>query len=142
MDLIRRLTGVYHADGGVRGELSYAVGKLLGTAHCGLCDITHRGLTPKRTWTALTASLDRIGVPFDVVHRNERDAVIAAASDGQTPCVLAHTDNGLLLILGPPQLDALRGEVTRLATALREAATAAGLTWPGGSWDFPTQDHA
>ena len=31
----------YHADGGPIGEVRYIIGKLLGTAHCALCDITH-----------------------------------------------------------------------------------------------------
>jgi len=29
--------GVYHADGGLRGETAYILGKITGTVHCGLC---------------------------------------------------------------------------------------------------------
>lgn len=124
---IRRMTGVYHTDGGLRGELAYAIGKIRGTAHCALCDITHRGLRTKPAWTALVAD---IPVPFGLVHLNERTPQVAAASDGHTPCVLAHTDDGLVRLLGPEDLDRLAGDVTRFATALRAAAGRAGLHLP------------
>ena len=54
------LVAVYHADGGVRGELSYVLGRLLGTAHCALCDITHRGSAaspPGTRWSRGSACL-------------------------------------------------------------------------------------
>ena len=41
------LVGVYHADGSLLGELRYIWGKLRGTAHCTLCDITHGRLSEK-----------------------------------------------------------------------------------------------
>ena len=37
----RRLVGVYNANGGIVGELSYVLGKVKGSAHCALCDISH-----------------------------------------------------------------------------------------------------
>jgi len=124
---IVRLTGVYHADGGLRGELAYAVNRIRGTAHCALCDITHRGLRPRREWISLAAEL---GVPVDLVHLNERTPQVYAASDGYTPCVLALTDHGLIRLLEPSDLDRLAGDVTAFATALRSAAEKAGLRWP------------
>ena len=63
------LWGVYHADGGLLGELAYVVGKLRGTAHCGLCDITHGSVRVKPEWKTLEASLD---IPFKLVHLNEQ----------------------------------------------------------------------
>jgi hypothetical protein len=125
--IIQSLVGVYHADGGLRGELAYVVGKLRGTVHCGLCDITHRGVRPKPVWTAFTESL---GVPFEVVHLNERSAAVAAASDGRTPCVLAHTESGLRLLLGPDELDSVGGDLDRFASTLRAAIADAGLSLP------------
>lgn len=35
------LVGVYAADAGFKGELSYILGKLSGQKSYGLCDITH-----------------------------------------------------------------------------------------------------
>ena len=52
---LRELIGVYHADGGPIGEARYVLGRMLGTAHCGLCDITHSPVRRKPEW-------DRIGI--------------------------------------------------------------------------------
>ncbi|MEV1144514.1 hypothetical protein [Micromonospora sp. NPDC049799] len=125
-DVIRRLVGVYHADGGLRGELAYVVGKVRGTAECALCDITHGALGRKREWRHLVPEL---GVPVDLVHLNERSPEIRAASEGRTPCVLALTDDGPVPLLGPADLDALDGSVARFAERLHAAVDAAGLRW-------------
>ena len=34
--------GVYHADGGIMGELRYVIGAVFQGNHCSLCDITHK----------------------------------------------------------------------------------------------------
>ena len=70
------LVGVYHARGGVRGEFAYAVGRLLGTSHCALCDITHATVGRKPAWDAMTA---RLGVPFELAHLDEVPGDVAAA---------------------------------------------------------------
>jgi hypothetical protein len=129
VETLQRFTGVYHAAGGLLGELSYVVGKVRGTAHCGLCDITHRGIGPKQAWKALTADLAAAGTPMNIVHLNERTPEIAAASEGQTPCVLAHTATRLVLLLGPADLDVLGGDVELFSSALRRAVDAQGMAW-------------
>jgi hypothetical protein len=127
-ETIGSLVGVYHANGGLRGELAYALGKLRGTAHCGLCDISHGGLRRKPEWDVLP---QRLGVPLRVVHLNERTEEVARASAGHTPCVLAGTPSGLVVLLGPDELDRLSGDVDAFADALVTAAASAGLAWPG-----------
>lgn len=124
---ITELVGVYNADGGLRGELAYVLGKLRGTAHCGLCDLSHRGVRRRRSWDRLPQEL---GVPVRVVHLNERSEEVARASEGGTPCVLARTPGGLVSLLGPAELDALRGDVAAFVAAVREATAGAGLEWP------------
>ncbi|MFC4021881.1 hypothetical protein ACFOW4_28620 [Micromonospora sp. GCM10011542] len=126
-DAIHGLVGVYQADGGLRGELAYLIGKVRGTAECALCDVTHHALGRKREWRELVGEL---GVPFDLVHLNERTAEVRAASAGRTPCVLARTGDDLVPLLGPAELAGLDGSVTRFATSLRAAAGRAGLVWP------------
>jgi hypothetical protein len=51
---VRRLVGVYDADGTLRGEVGYWVGARLGRAHCALCDITHSPIRERSglAWTA------------------------------------------------------------------------------------------
>ncbi|WTW93514.1 hypothetical protein OG216_09065 [Streptomycetaceae bacterium NBC_01309] len=124
---VRRLTGVCDADGGFRGELAYAIGKARGTAHCALSDLTHTGRRRRPDWDALLATL---GVPFDVVHLNERDEAVVAASKGRTPCVLAHTDTGIVMLLGPDYLAAIGTNVLRFDQTMREAADAEALLLP------------
>lgn len=128
-DTVNGFVGVYHADGGVRGEVAYAVGRIRGTAHCGLCDVTHRGVRRRPQWTAMVAGL---GVPFDLVHLNERSPDVRAASGERTPCVLARRGDTLVFLLGPAELDRTGGDVNAFAAALREAVDAAGLAWPAG----------
>lgn len=125
MSTITRLVGVYNADGGILGEVRYAVGKIRGRTHCGLCDITHRGVRVRAEWSDEVA---RLGVPFELVHRNERTADVVAASAGREPCVLAESSNGLHLVLGPAALERVDGDVAAFDEALRVAATAEGLT--------------
>jgi multidrug efflux pump subunit AcrA (membrane-fusion protein) len=51
-----------------------------------------------------------------------RAPVVAEASDGRTPCVLAaHADGSVDLLLGPEELEVMGGEPSRLAAGLSEA---------------------
>ncbi len=113
------LVGVYHADGGPVGEAKYVIGKLFGTAHCSLCDITHSPMRRKPDWDAMVA---RLGLPVDLLHRNEAPADIAAEvrSHG-TPLLLARTRGSLIALLSPSRINTLGGSVDRFEAAVREA---------------------
>ena len=60
---VGELVGVYHADGGLLGELRYAYGKVRGTAHCSLCDITHATVWRWRAGTLRRRRGGRTGHP-------------------------------------------------------------------------------
>lgn len=125
------LVGVYHADGGVRGELAYLIGKLRGSAHCGLCDVTHGTVSTKAAWRELTT---RLPVPFELRHLNEREEAVRAASEGHTPCVLALTADGAARrVLGSAELDRLDGDVGAFDRALHDAVPRHGLRWPAAA---------
>jgi len=120
--VITRLTGVYHADGSLLGELRYVVGSRLGRAHCALCDITHGRVREKPGWRA---ARDGLGLPFTAVHLDERSPEERAASEGRTPCVLAHDDAGAIsVLLGPSELEACGGDPAALVAAIRRALPA------------------
>mgnify|MGYP000294846150 CR=1 FL=1 len=123
---LTELVGVYHADGGPVGEVRYVVGKLLGTAHCGLCDVTHATVRRRPAWDAMVA---RLGVPVGLVHLNEMAPDVArAVADGGSPAVLGRVEGGgLELLLGEAELDALEGSVDRFEAALRDALARRGL---------------
>lgn len=116
-----RLTLVYDADGGVVGELRYAIGHLLGRAECSLCDITHGTVRRKAAFDALVERLEADGAVVRVVHRNEQTAAEAAASDGQLPCVLGADAEGgpWSVVVDAATLQGCAGDVAALAAALR-----------------------
>ena len=124
---IDRLVGIYNADGSLRGELAYALGRVTGRAHCALCDITHGTFRPRPRFTELAEALP---VPFELVHLDERTPALVAASVDGTPCVLAESSSGLVTLLGPDDLEECGGEPARLFEALRHVLAAHDLTWP------------
>lgn len=129
MAVIRRLVGVYDADGGLRGELAYLAGKVQGR-HCSLCDITHSPVRRRREWDSYVATLP---VPFEVVHRNERDPGIAVATSGHEPCVVAEcADGGIVLLLDDAALRSA-GSVDGMRQAVDAAVDREGLSWPAPS---------
>lgn len=112
--------GVYHADGGLAGEVKYVFGKFLGTAHCALCDITHSPVRRKPEWDRMVEGL---GVPFTLLHRNEISPEVAAkVTQSGTPVVLVRDSaGGLSVALAPDELERLGGSVDALSSALGTA---------------------
>jgi hypothetical protein len=109
--------GIYDADGGLRGEATYVVGKLLGRTHCSLCDITHSPVRRKRAWDDLVAASP---VPVRVVHRNEMSAEERAGLAGvRLPVVAGRTlTGGWSVLITADELDALGGSVARFGERL------------------------
>lgn len=124
---IRRLIGVYDADGTLIGELSYWIGARLGRAHCALCDITHGSVRERADWKACRAELP---VAFDTYHRNDQPDVVRTAVAGVAPVVVAETDDGIVALLGPTDLDACAASPELLVQAVETALAANGLSWP------------
>lgn len=83
---LRRLIGVYDADGTWRGELAYWIGARLGRRHCSLCDITHGSVRARPEWVACKAGLP---VEFVTFHRNDQPDEVRAAAGGRAPAVVA-----------------------------------------------------
>ena len=123
---IRRLIGVYDADGTIRGELAYWVGARLGRRHCSLCDITHTSVRTKPEWKACVAGLP---IPFDTYHRNDQPDAVRDTLQGVYPAVVAEVDDGHLLFLGPDELDACHGSIDALVDAISSAAARHDLEW-------------
>ena len=107
------LIGVYNADGGILGELSYVLGHLIGVTSCSLCDISHSPLKKKASFKALERELlQQHGIAFKMIHRNERNARETKASEGREPCVLLeHNDESISMFLDSAELKTLGGKV-------------------------------
>ncbi|WP_029251725.1 hypothetical protein [Paraoerskovia marina] len=117
------LVGVYDADGGLRGELRYVVGHLLGRTECALCDVTHSPLRRKRAWDAMVV---RLGIPVELVHRNEIPSDVAACvREAGLPCVVARrADGGVETLLDRAALEALDGSVEAFERGVGEVLAA------------------
>ena len=123
---VRRLVGVYNADGSLIGELAYFVGARFGRAHCALCDITHGLVRSKQEWRARR---DRLPVPFDTYHRDDQPDAVRHVCDGP-PFVCAETDDGFELLIDSAELEECHGSVEELATRINRAVARAALRWP------------
>jgi hypothetical protein len=109
----KTLIGVYKADGGILGELSYFFGHLVGIKSCSLCDITHSPIRKKNEFKAFELRLleDR-GIAFRLVHMNERTEAELAASKGREPCVLLQYEDGSIsMFLDYVELKTSQGSV-------------------------------
>ena len=124
MPTVVRLVGVYDADHTLRGELTYWIGARLGRAHCALCDITHGIARERADWRACRASFP---VPFDTFHRDDQPEEVRGSIGDALPAVVAETDDGIVVLLGPDALDACDGSVDALRTAVDDALVRSGL---------------
>lgn len=117
----RTLIGVYKADGGLIGELSYFFGHLIGVKQCSLCDITHSPLRKKGEFKKLESRLSKeFGLGFRLVHMNERTEQELNASAGREPCVLlAHEDGSMSMFLDFQELKAANGSVKSFEKLVR-----------------------
>ena len=125
---VRRLIGVYHASGTPWGELSYWLKSRAGSTHCALCYITHGAVREKAEWKTCRG---RLAVPFETVHLNERDAGLATFTHGQTPCVVADTESGYVMLVDPFELEGCAGSPDALVTFVSRKAAALGLDLRG-----------
>jgi|SRR6478752_1245583 hypothetical protein len=119
------VVGVYDADGGVVGEVTYVVGHLLGRTSCSLCDLTHGSVRRRPEWDAMVA---RLPVPVRLVHRNEAsDAERGAWSVSGLPAVVGlRADGTRTVLLGPTGLAAIGGSVAAFEQALLDALSVGG----------------
>ena len=118
MATLHRIVGVYHAEGSIGGELRYALGKLIGSTHCALCDISHAGIREKAEFRACRT---RHVVPIETVHLDERDEVVSAFTEGKTPCVVGLTSEGPVMLLDALALERFGASVPRFEAGLDAA---------------------
>ena len=107
------LIGVYKADGGIFGELSYFLGHLVGIRNCSLCDITHSPIMKKAAFKEYEKRLlAERNIDIRLVHMNERTDAELSASKGREPCVLLQYEDGSIsMFLDYVELKAADGSV-------------------------------
>jgi len=110
------LIGVYNADGGIVGEISYVLGHLIGIRSCSLCDISHSPVKKKAAFKELEQHLlSEHGIMVRMIHLNERNECETKASEGREPCMLVeYPDQSISMFLDSTDLKALSGSVSSL----------------------------
>lgn len=110
------LIGVYNADGGMVGELTYFFGHLIGSRSCSLCDISHSPVRKKSSFKLLEQHLlTHHGILVRMIHLNERNDREQKASAGREPCMLLeYPDQSISMLLDSTDLRALSGSVSSL----------------------------
>ena len=110
------LIGIYKADGGIVGELSYFFGHLVGVRSCSLCDISHSPIMKKPSFKALEKHLlGEHGIKARMIHLNERNEREQKASEGREPCILLeYPDQSISMLIDSSDLTALSGSVSSL----------------------------
>lgn len=111
------LIGVYNADGGVIGELSYIFGKTFQAKHCELCDITHSPYRRKKAWDELVATLP---VKFTLLHLNELSAQLKDFVSGNAPMVILKRNGELNVLLTGAEMASCKGDVGLFAELVRD----------------------
>jgi hypothetical protein len=100
------IIGVYHANGGIFGEIAYVFGKLVGTTECALCDLTHRVVSEKSNVRSWRCSLP---YPLSFLHLNELSATMSACVVNESPCVVIEHDGDLKILIRRDELKAMQG---------------------------------
>lgn len=108
------LIGVYNADGGIVGELTYFFGHLIGVRSCSLCSISHSPIAKKSSFKELEQHLlAEHGILVRMIHLNERNEREQKASEGREPCMLLeYPDKSISMFLDSADLTALSGSVS------------------------------
>jgi len=117
MSGINKIIGVYHADGGILGELKYMTGKFFGKTHCALCDITHGRTGGKNAWKQCE---EKLGIPINFVHLNERNEKLLNYTNGNTPCIVGKTSTNYVMLASKKELEECEGNATALSELLEK----------------------
>lgn len=110
MTTINRITFVWNADfslaGGVRALREVAKGE----HSCSLCEIAYNRVTQTSEWKAYKAELSaQYGADIRQPCKNQLSDTERAIACTDYPCVLAHTHNGVVKLLGQSDIDACEG---------------------------------
>lgn len=108
---IESVWGVYHADGGIVGELRYVAGVLFRGNHCSLCDITHSLAWEKEE---MKSKRESFSIPFNLVHLNEQPSELRDYTKGITPIVVGKTEAGFITLATDKELQKCQGSVDGL----------------------------
>tara|TARA_B110000438_G_C15577376_1_gene548066 strand:+ start:248 stop:607 length:360 start_codon:yes stop_codon:yes gene_type:complete len=114
MATFQKLVGIYNAKGSLIGELQYFFGKIRGTAHCALCDITHGKLKEKAAFSECKENLD---IPFELLHLDELNTELKEFIK-DAPCVVGINDSEYSIVITAEELEECKSDVDSFSELL------------------------
>lgn len=109
-----KIVGIYNAKGSLIGELQYFFGKIRGTAHCALCDITHGKLKEKSAFSECKQNLE---IPFELLHLDELNSELESFIK-HAPCVIGINNSEYSLIINAKELENCKSDVNSFSELL------------------------
>jgi len=114
MATFQKLIGIYNAKGSLIGELQYFLGKIRGTAHCALCDITHGKLKEKNEFKKCKEDLE---IPLELLHLDELNTELEKFGN-DAPCIIGKNVGGYELIITAKELESCKSDVISFSKLL------------------------
>lgn len=119
---ITRISFVWNADFNLAGGINAIKEVVSGVHSCTLCEIAYHRVTQTREWKAYCKALaKRFGADIRQPCRNQLSAAERAIVETDFPAVLAHTDEGIVKLLGAVAIDGCDGDFQRFQQALDAA---------------------
>tara|TARA_B100000287_G_scaffold133360_1_gene125391 strand:- start:4017 stop:4376 length:360 start_codon:yes stop_codon:yes gene_type:complete len=114
MSAFQKLIGIYNAKGSLIGELQYFFGKIRGTAHCALCDITHGKLKEKKDFKQCKQDLE---IPLELLHLDELEPELEKFAN-EAPCIIGKNEEEFVLIIDSDELEKCKSSVDSFSNLL------------------------
>ena len=94
MGKYKYVAGIFNADGGLAGELSYLAGKITGSKECHLCSLTHGAFSEKTIWEKFHKNVKADLHLFHINEQEKFDKELPVFTKGKTACMVAKRDDG------------------------------------------------
>lgn len=119
---IERITFVWNADFSVAGGINALKEVIDGKHTCTLCEIAYHRVIQTKEWKSYKNQLAKqLSAEIRQPCRNQLSKAELAITVNDFPAVLAHTDQGVIKLLGSHQIDACHGEFEPFESKLNEA---------------------
>ncbi len=111
------ILGIYDGEAGILGEIKYGAQKILGIKECSLCNITHKGVSKKKSWLAFQK---KFGLDVKLVYLNQQDKDLKEFTNQKVPCIVGKQNNGYVMLIDSVELEKLQGNVEDFFKLLKE----------------------
>lgn len=122
MSNIKRITFVWNADFNVQGGLNALKEIVKGEHSCSLCEIAYHKVTQTKEWKSYKKHLSKqydASIKEPCKNQLKKSELAIAVHD--YPTVLAHTDKGVVKLLGGDDINSCSGDIKLFRKKLDEA---------------------